>query len=156
MPELTNYRRELFSRYMLACNGNQTKAAVKAGFARRSAYNTGHRLMKDDEVRQRIEELKAQAYEEREITPEIITKAFWDEYVSSTHPRDRQNALDKLAKIRAMYTENINQGGTKDVGAILKALEGHLPEEALEALALRFGIDREPPKPTHEGSERLN
>lgn len=158
MPELDNYRRELFCRYWLAEHGNRTKAAIRAGFEPRSAYNTGYRLMKEDEIKQRIEELKNADYDVREITPDLIKKGFLREALTADHPRDRKAAWDSLARCEAMFTENVNQGTTKDMKLILEQLRGVLSEEQRSKLARQFGVhlDQGAPEPTHEASGSVN
>lgn len=159
MAELANYRRELFCRYWLVERGNRTKAALRAGFEPRSAYNTGYRLMKDDEIKRRIDELKNSDYDVREITPELIKKGFLKEALSADHPRDRKAAWDSLARCEAMFTDNTSTTDARSVKDILAALRGHLPEEVLAGMAERFGVDleaQEPTSPTHEGSGSVN
>lgn len=156
MPELTNYRRELFSRQYIACKGNQTKAALRAGFAKSSAKQYGSYLMANHDVRTRIDELKAAAFDAGEITVDLLLKAFWQEYNTAEYPRDRIAALERLARMRGAFTDNVNQGDQRDIKAILAALRGHLPEEALEGLAKRFGLTLDPAEPTHEGSGSVN
>lgn len=45
-----------------ACGGNQTQAAINAGYSPRSAYMQGSRLMKNDKVKKLMEEYKADIY----------------------------------------------------------------------------------------------
>lgn len=44
------------------CSGNQTQAAINAGYSPRSAYMIGSRLMKHDKVKKLMEEYKADIY----------------------------------------------------------------------------------------------
>lgn len=44
------------------CGGNQTQAAINAGYSPRSAYMIGSRLMKNDKVKKIMEEYKADIY----------------------------------------------------------------------------------------------
>lgn len=159
MPELSNYRRELFCRFYMATGGNQTRAAKLAGYAPKSAHVQGHRAIMDDKVKARLDELKAADYDVREITPELIKKGFLKEALSADHPRDRKAAWDSLARCEAMFTDNTSTTDARSVKDILAALRGHLPEEALASLAQRFGVDleaQEPSQPTHEGSGSVN
>jgi len=45
-----------------ACGGNQTQAAINAGYSPRSAYMQGSRLMKNDKVKKLMEEYKKDIY----------------------------------------------------------------------------------------------
>lgn len=44
------------------CGGNQTQAAINAGYSPRSAYMQGSRLMKNDKVKKLMEEYKKDIY----------------------------------------------------------------------------------------------
>lgn len=112
--------------------------------------------MANHDVRTRIDELKAAAFDAGEITVDLLLKAFWQEYNTAEYPRDRIAALERLARMRGAFTDNVNQGDQRDIKAILAALRGHLPEEALEGLAKRFGLTLDPAEPTHEGSGSVN
>ena len=48
-----NHRQQVFVEAYLR-TGNQTKAAIEAGYAVGSAYNQGYRLMKDDDIQAAI------------------------------------------------------------------------------------------------------
>ncbi len=57
-----NNRREKFvSEYVK--DGNATKAAIRAGYSAKSARVTGHRLLTNDALRQRLEEVGQQGLE---------------------------------------------------------------------------------------------
>jgi phage terminase small subunit len=51
---------------------NQTKAAIRAGYSKRSADRIGSRLMRKDEVKAYVAELKQIAADKAEITPEWV------------------------------------------------------------------------------------
>ena len=62
---------------------NATQAAKRAGYSEKTAYSQGHRLLKDAEVKARIEELQAERNERMKITAdrvleEIAKVAFFD------------------------------------------------------------------------------
>ncbi len=42
-------------------SGNATKSAIEAGYSKRSAYSQGQRLLKNDVIQQRLEELQKPA-----------------------------------------------------------------------------------------------
>lgn len=54
------YRR--FVAEYFACGGNQTQAAIKAGYSPKSAYSQGSHLMRNDKVKKLMEEYKADVY----------------------------------------------------------------------------------------------
>ena len=60
------------------CGGNQTQAAINAGYSPRSAYMQGSRLMKNDKVKKLMEEYKAD-FDNAKMAEEFIVdveKAF--------------------------------------------------------------------------------
>ncbi len=64
-------RRELFARaYVIDCNA--TNAAIKAGFAKKTAYSQGSRLLKDVEVQARIAQLVAEKAQKLDISAEKV------------------------------------------------------------------------------------
>lgn len=48
-------QQQLFVEKYFEVGFNQTKAAIAAGYAKRSAYNQGYRLMKNDDIRKAID-----------------------------------------------------------------------------------------------------
>ena len=51
---------------------NATKAAQRAGYSEKSAYNQGSRLMNNDEVRARVRELIAAQFKRNDVTADRI------------------------------------------------------------------------------------
>lgn len=58
---------------------NATRAAIRAGYSERSAYQTGHVLLKHLEVREHIAELERKAAKALEIEHHDILKKLWDQ-----------------------------------------------------------------------------
>jgi len=67
---------EIFCQEYVANRFNSTQAAISAGYAKASAYNQGHRLLKNPEVRKRVKELKLEVLELLQITRERVIKEF--------------------------------------------------------------------------------
>lgn len=61
MPELKNYRHELFAQAYIATYANASQAAIAAGYSPKSAGKQGNRLSKNATVRARIAELAVAA-----------------------------------------------------------------------------------------------
>ena len=57
-------RQELFCLEYIR-DGNATQAAIRAGYSPKTAYSTGQRLLKNVEVRARIDELMADLQQEK-------------------------------------------------------------------------------------------
>ena len=53
---------------------NATKAAERAGYAQRTAYSQGHRLLRNAEVQARISELQAERSERTEVTADRVVQ----------------------------------------------------------------------------------
>lgn len=155
MPELRNYKHERFSRFYIVTLGNASKSARLAGFAHKWAAKEGHRLLDKPQVKARIEELKAQEFETSEISIDLLLRAFWQEYVTADHTRDKIAALERIARMRGGFTDNVNQSAKPPMTEILKALKGVLPDETLTELADKFKVEveQEAPSPTHDAPE---
>ena len=57
MPDLKNYKWELFARAYISNYGNATQAAIDAGYTPEFAGNQGRRLKQNELIRARIKEL---------------------------------------------------------------------------------------------------
>lgn len=68
-----NNQQDLFCAEYANCH-NATEAAEKAGYSKKSAHSTGHRLLKNAEIRARIAEYEKQAYEEIGVTAEKVAR----------------------------------------------------------------------------------
>jgi len=97
-------RRALFCLHY-AQSGNRTEAAIRAGYSERSAYNQGHRLMKNDEIAKAISSLMENAVTKEQITPDFIVKALVKEAMTSETDGNRTRALELLGKWRKMFVD---------------------------------------------------
>lgn len=68
-------KREAFCQYY-NIHGNATKAALEAGYSKNTAYSSGHRLLKKDEIKKRLSELA----EERSLLAKVTIKEIIEEY----------------------------------------------------------------------------
>lgn len=108
-----------------------TKAAIRAGYSEKSAYNQGSRLLKNDEVAARVRELQEIYNKERCFAnKDRVLKELWDtyEHASRAEPAMEWNAdehryvptgeyvfdgktaskcLELIAKTNGMLTEKI-------------------------------------------------
>ena len=62
-------KRECFVAEVIKNGGNATQAAIAAGYAKSSAYQRGHELVRNSEIQERIQRAKQRAG----ITPEVVT-----------------------------------------------------------------------------------
>ena len=58
-------------------DGNATRAAIRAGFSERSAYSQAHRLLRNVEIRARIQEVQREIARELKITHADILQRLW-------------------------------------------------------------------------------
>lgn len=87
-------------------NGNRTKAAEMAGYSARSAYNIGSRLMKKDEIKEKIKEL--QKIDETDGIATIAEiKRTWTQIMNDETAKnsDRLRASENLAKSYRIFDE---------------------------------------------------
>ena len=129
-------RREKFSQEMVK-TGNASEAARRAGYAKPTANREGSRLMKNDQVQARIDEIQAQALDAEDITAELIAKALLHEALTAESDAARVSALGKLANWRGMnsfnFTENTEQ---VDLHKVVDNLAADNPELRATLLAL--------------------
>ena len=118
MPELKDAKRERFCQEYVQ-DHNKTKAAIRAGYAERSARNRGHDLMQDPEVQERVRELDAN------ITEHLGLTAAW---VVSRWMRIADRAM-QAKEIKEIDPE------TGDVVIVGYQFDGQTANRALENLA---------------------
>lgn len=72
MAKLTD-KQELFAREFMK-DLNATQAAIRAGYSERSSRNQGARMMANDDILQRIAELKAERSERTQIDADYVLR----------------------------------------------------------------------------------
>lgn len=80
---------------------NQTEAAIRAGYAPRSAYDQAHNLLKHDGVKAAVQDLQAKLRDNTEVTAERIIQRLADiAFDPRPKPRsaDQVKALELLSK----------------------------------------------------------
>lgn len=150
MPELKNKKHETFC-LELVSGKNNTQAAIAAGYSEKTAYSTANRLLKNVEIKSRINELQDQIASEKiadatevlqfntavmrgEITEDIlIGDGMGEQHITqkSASIRDRLKAADALGKYHGL-TEPKQSSDANAIADFLKAMR---PTQAdLEAL----------------------
>lgn len=77
MAKLKNDKHEAFClEYMK--DSNRTQSAIRAGYSEKTAESQGSRLLRNDKVRARIDELQAEARERNRITLDEVVKFLAD------------------------------------------------------------------------------
>ncbi len=121
--KLTTRQRKFVALY----EGNATKAAIKAGFSKKTAYSQGQRLLKNVEIIKALQER-----EKKEIGPLIADRIerqqFWTSVlrgkigkVRKIKMNDRLKASELLGKSEADFTEKIAHEGLENLAEELKA-----------------------------------
>lgn len=127
MPELKNKKYETFC-LELVSGKNNTQAAIAAGYSEKTAYSTANRLLKNVEIKSRINELMAQIASEKvadaQEVMEYLSAVMRGESRSSVlclagdgmqeviekppDERERLKAAELLGKRYGLYTEKLD------------------------------------------------
>lgn len=95
---------------------NATQAAIRAGYSERSAYMTGGRMMKNDEVMVAINAALAQRAQRTEITQEWVLKSLEQVAKRCLDPETFEHAganraLELIGKHLRMFTDVVEHKG---------------------------------------------
>ena len=147
MPELKNKRHECFC-LELVSGKSGTQAAIEAGYSARSAGNMANRLMKNDDIKRRIDDLLAELSSEKvadaQEVMEYLSSVLRGESRSSVlclagegtqcviekppDERERLKAAELLGKRYGLYTDRIQ----RDVDMDLNITVNYGDEEGAE------------------------
>tara|TARA_R100000656_G_scaffold116065_1_gene88710 strand:- start:128 stop:535 length:408 start_codon:yes stop_codon:yes gene_type:complete len=93
---LTDKQERFAQAYVL--HRNATEAAKTAGYAARSAYNQGYRMLKNDEIVERISDLENELETNIDVIDEIENQYTFAK--NSGHTNSAIKALELLSRIR--------------------------------------------------------
>ena len=119
---LTDKQERFAQAYVL--HRNATEAAKAAGYAARSAYNQGYRMLKNDEIVERIADLENELETNIDVIDEIENQYTFAK--NSGHTNSAIKALELLSRIRGAK-------GDKDIDISKEGLETSIIE-ALQIL----------------------
>ena len=94
-----NFRQEMFSREYVV-DGNASRAAKDAGYSEKTAYSKGHELLKIVGVKERVDELAAEAAEKAELKMAEVIE-YWREVI--TNPEEKTSDRTKVSELIAKY-----------------------------------------------------
>jgi phage terminase small subunit len=116
-------RRELFiEEYLRTLNA--TQSAIKAGYSERSARTTGHRLLKNDDIKAEIDKAMSQRYEQCMVDVEFILQGLKDIALDTNAPvKDRVKAYDLLGRYKTMWTGGEDKSPSQKVEIVFKDTE---------------------------------
>lgn len=96
MVELNDKQEKFAQAYLI--DSNATKAAVAAGYAEASAYNQGYRLLQNQLVQERIEELSSELETSVDVIDEIESQYTFAKQQGNTNSAIK--ALELLSRVR--------------------------------------------------------
>ena len=98
---LTNPRHEIFAR-CYALEGNKTKAAIQAGYAEGSAHVQGHRMLKNDKIARRVQEIRDWSVKHSDISDEELLTHVTDLAMNADRAADQINASKLILHARGI------------------------------------------------------
>tara|TARA_R100001143_G_C3294101_1_gene102586 strand:+ start:160 stop:567 length:408 start_codon:yes stop_codon:yes gene_type:complete len=97
-----NDKQEKFAQsYIL--HRNATEAARSAGYSKSSAYNQGYRLLQNDEVKERIEDLEKELETDVDVVSEIENQYTFAK--ANGHTNSAIKALELLSRVRGAKSD---------------------------------------------------
>ena len=117
---LTDKQERFAQAYVL--HRNATEAAKAAGYAARSAYNQGYRMLKNDEIVERIADLENELETNIDVIDEIENQYTFAK--NSGHTNSAIKALELLSRIRGAKSDkdaDISKEGLET--SIIEALQ---------------------------------
>lgn len=116
MQELTTKQQRFIEEYVI--DFNATRAAINAGYSEKTARSIGCELLTKPDIRsaikQRLEELSADAYVSREVILTGLLKEAMGTGENST-PASRVNAWSQLGKLSGLYADTAPQTSVDDI-----------------------------------------
>jgi hypothetical protein len=135
---MLNEKQEKFAQaYVL--NHNATDAAKSAGYSTRSAYNQGYRLLQEDEVKERIEELSREMKTSVDVISEIE-----DQYAyakAEGHTNSAIKALELLSRVRGNVSDDGNRAGREELTTMIVACLQVLGKEEVNKIVAKCKFD---------------
>ena len=98
---LTDKQERFAQAYVL--HRNATEAAKAAGYAARSAYNQGYRMLKNDQIIERIADLESELVTNIDVISEIENQYTFAK--NSGHTNSAIKALELLSRIRGAKSD---------------------------------------------------
>tara|TARA_R100001086_G_scaffold183970_2_gene102703 strand:+ start:15 stop:422 length:408 start_codon:yes stop_codon:yes gene_type:complete len=116
-----NEKQEKFAQaYIL--HRNATDAAKAAGYAERSAYNQGYRLLQDSVIQERIEDLERELETSVDVIEEIENQYAFAK--TQGHTNSAIKALELLSRIRGHKSDKNKEISREDLHAsIVRSME---------------------------------
>jgi phage terminase small subunit len=156
MGKLANAKQETFAQEYLI-DLNATKAAIRAGYAERSARQQGQRLLTNDDIAERIAELQ----EKREKRTEITADRVLQELAAIGFSDIGDFATWGAGGVMLKESSELREGATRVVESISEGEEGrvriklHSKLGALSKIADHLGMFRDNQGGSDEPANRI-
>ena len=126
-----NDKQEKFAQsYIL--HRNATEAARSSGYSKSSAYNQGYRLLQNDEIKERIEDLEKELETDVDVVSEIENQYSFAK--ANGHTNSAIKALELLSRVRGAKSDKELDMSIEDLEInIINSLQ-ILGKEKVEAL----------------------
>jgi phage terminase small subunit len=134
---LTEKQEKFAQSYVL--NNNATDAAKSAGYSDRSAYNQGYRLLQNDLIIERIEELSRELKTSVDVVAEIE-----DQYTfakTNGHVNSAIKALELLSRVRGNKVEDGKNISKEELITLIVSTFEVLGKEQVEDMVKRCKFD---------------
>ena len=135
---MLNEKQEKFAQaYVL--NHNATDAAKTAGYSDRSAYNQGYRLLQEEAVKERIEELSRELKTTVDVVSEIEKQ--YEFAKGQGHINSAIKALELLSRVRGNTADTGKSVGKEELVTMIVGCLQVLGKEEVDKIMAKCNFD---------------
>jgi len=147
---LLNDKQERFCQaYIL--HRNATKAAATAGYSETSAHNQGHRLLQDERIKERIDELTNEISTDVDVISEIEKQ--YEVARNAGNGNTALKALELLARVRGNNADEVSTDEETLEMEIVNAIRVMGMEKSFQLFELAFPEELTSTTDTEAGSD---
>lgn len=147
---LLNDKQERFCQaYIL--HRNATKAAATAGYSETSAHNQGHRLLQDERIKERIDELTNEISTDVDVISEIEKQ--YEVARNAGNGNTALKALELLARVRGNNADEVSTDEETLEMEIVNAIRVMGVEKSFQLFELAFPEEFTSTTDTEAGSD---
>lgn len=134
MSQLNEKQERFCQAYIL--HRNATKAAQAAGYSETSSHNQGYRLLQDDKIQERIQELTNEIQTDVDVISEIEKQ--YEVARNAGNGNTALKALELLARVRGNNAEEVTADAETLENEIVQAIKVIGFEKAFGLMELAF------------------
>lgn len=134
MSQLNEKQERFCQSYIL--HRNATKAAQAAGYSETSSHNQGYRLLQDDKIQERIQELTNEIQTDVDVISEIEKQ--YEVARNAGNGNTALKALELLARVRGNNAEEVSADAETLENEIVQAIKVIGFEKAFGLMELAF------------------